>query len=208
MTVDTWTLTGEKLEKTTLPGVVFGIKVDEKLLAVAVRVYLSNQRKGHARTKTRGEIAKTTAKMYRQKGTGRARHGAYSAPIFVGGGVSHGPDGLQNYSKVLPEKVRKLALLQALSSKASEKKVVVVSGVNKATGKTHEIAGLIKKAGWAGKVLVVGTKDQRVWSRGWKNIGQITWRAVEQINTYTVLNNSHLIMTTEAVKELAKLYAN
>src|SRR3989344_8061779 len=74
-----------------LPKEVFGAKINQPLMAQAVRVYLANQRQGNAHTKSRGEITLTTAKWYRQKGTGRARHGAKSAPIFVGGGVAHGP---------------------------------------------------------------------------------------------------------------------
>jgi large subunit ribosomal protein L4 len=208
MTIDTWTLAGIKSEKITLPEAVFGVKVDKKLLAQAVRVFLSNQRKSHAKTKTRGEIAKTTAKMYKQKGTGRARHGSYSAPIFVGGGISHGPDGTQNYKLSMPSAMKKLALIEALSAKASDKKISAVTGADKASGKTQEIANLVKKAGWKGSTLVIGSKDQKMWLRGWKNIDKVIVRTVNQVNTYIVLANRQLIVTTEAIKDMSKTYVN
>ena len=86
-TAATFNIKGEKIEAVTLPKELFGVEVKPQLLAQAVRVWLSNQRKAFAKTKTRKDVAKTTAKMYKQKGTGRARHGSYAAPIFVGGGV-------------------------------------------------------------------------------------------------------------------------
>src|SRR3989344_2289439 len=88
-----YTVKGEAAERLNLPGEVFEVKVAPTLLAQAVRVYLSNQRKGGAKTKTRGMVSLTTAKMYKQKGTGRPRHGSSSAPIFVAGGEAHGPQG-------------------------------------------------------------------------------------------------------------------
>jgi len=208
MTTDTYTLAGEKADKVTLPEAVFGVKIDKNLLAQAVRVFSSNQRKANAKTKTRGEIAKTTAKMYKQKGTGRARHGSYSAPVFVGGGISHGPDGMQNYKLGLSVGMRRLALKEALSSKAADKKVVVVTGANKATGKTQEIANLIKKVKWTGSTLVVGTREQKMWSRGWKNVDRITVTTLNQINTYLVLVNKQLVVTAEAVREMGKTYVD
>src|SRR3989337_4248642 len=116
---------GTDAEKTVLPKDVFEKKVKPVILAQAVRVWLSNQRAANAKTKTRTEVSKTTAKMYKQKGTGRARHGSYSAPIFVGGGVAHGPTGGENWKLKLPAKMTKKALLGALSIRAREKKLIV-----------------------------------------------------------------------------------
>ncbi len=208
MTTETITLAGEKGEKMTLPPGVFGVKADKRLLATAVRVWRANQRKANAKTKTRGEVAKTTAKMYRQKGTGKARHGSFSAPIFVGGGIAHGPDGWQNYKLKMTTAVKRLALAEALSDKATDKNVVVVTGADKASGKTKQMAALVKKAGWNGKILVVGTAAQTAWVRGWKNVPQTTIRLVEQINTYLVVANKQLVVTAEAIAEMEKKYVN
>src|SRR3989344_4073637 len=97
ISVPAFSITGESLKVVTLPVKVFGVKADPALLAQAVRIYLGNQRKSSAKTKTRAEVEGSTRKIYRQKGTGRARHGSIRAPIFVGGGIAHGPDGSQNY---------------------------------------------------------------------------------------------------------------
>src|SRR3989339_2278990 len=142
ITAATYDIKGQQGEKIKLPEKIFGAKVKPIVMAQAVRVYLSNQRKALAKTKTRADVAKTTAKMFKQKGTGRARHGSYAAPIFVGGGVAHGPSGEQNYKLSLSSKMRKLALLGALSAKASAHEIMVIEGSDKATGKTKQLAWL------------------------------------------------------------------
>jgi len=111
------------IEKAKIPAKMAKVKIDQQLMAQAVRVYLSNQRSALAKTKTRGEVARTTAKMYKQKGTGRARHGAYSAPIFVGGGVAFGPTGGQNYRRKMSKALGKLAFASALALKFGEKTI-------------------------------------------------------------------------------------
>ncbi len=117
----TYTISGTKGENTTLPKSIFGIKADPALLAQAVKVYLSNQRSAKAKVKTRGEIDRTNHKIYKQKGTGGARHGSRAANVFVGGGVIFGPTGGQNYKLELPTKMKRKALLGAISQKAEDK---------------------------------------------------------------------------------------
>ena len=186
----------------TLPKGLFGEKADKKTIAQAVRVYLSNQRTALAKTKTRGEVNKTTAKMYKQKGTGKARHGAYSAPIFVGGGVAFGPTGEQNYDLKMSDKIRRIALLGALFEKAKAKQVKILSA-DKATGKTSEAAKLV-----SGKrtLLIISAKQEKV-ARAFRNIKNVTITTGANLNTYTVMVSRELIFTEEALKEAAKTYA-
>src|SRR3989344_1501184 len=129
---------GAKNGSLALPKEVFGVKINQPLMAQAVRVYLANQRQGNASTKSRGDISLTTAKWYRQKGTGRARHGAKSAPIFVGGGVAHGPKP-KDYSLNLPQKMKKAALYSELSLKAKDGEIKILSGLSKITPKSKEM---------------------------------------------------------------------
>ena len=158
-------------EKITLPREIFEVKVSPALLAQAVRSYLSNQRKASAKTKTRGDVQKTTAKMYKQKGTGRARHGSYAAPIFVGGGVAHGPAGNQNYKKVMPKKIARQAFLGALSNKAAQKDVWVLTGADKSNGKTADGSMMLEKMGLGeSKTLIVASGEQKVFLRAFRNI--------------------------------------
>ena len=198
----TYNLKGEKAEATGLPKDVFEVKVKPQLLAQVARVWLANQRKSPAKTKTRGEVAKTTAKMYKQKGTGRARHGSYAAPIFVGGGVAHGPSGEQNYKMSLPVKMRRLDLLGALSAKAEAKQVMVVTGSEKASGKTKQVGWLMGERG-----LVVAANNQDKFKQAIRNLRAIRLTSVNSLSAYDVLANKRLILTKETLAELKKTYA-
>jgi len=201
ITAKTFNLNGTVLRDVSLPEELFGMKVKPSLLAQAVRVHLSNQRQSPAKTKTRAEVAKTTAKMYRQKGTGRARHGSYAAPIFVGGGIAHGPSGEQNYHLNLPPKMKRLALLGALSTKAKQQEIKVVSGTEAATGKTKEVAWL------AGKALIITSKTATNFNRAAKNLKDVQVINPTLINTYLILRHRQLVITKEALAELKKYYA-
>ena len=198
----TYNLKGEKVESTPLPGSIFEIKVEPALLAQAVRVWLSNQRRAGASTKTRSEVAKTTAKSYKQKGTGRARHGSSAAPIFVGGGIAHGPSGEQNYKMTMPAKMRRLALLGALSAKAEAKQIMVVTGAEKASGKTKQVSWLAD-----GRCLVVTASGQDKFKQATRNLNAAQLSGVSSLSAYTVLAHKRLILTKETLAEIKKTYA-
>lgn len=203
----TYNLSGEKLAPTPLPDKVFGVAVNPRLLAQAVRVYLANQRRGAASTKTRAQVAKTSAKMYRQKGTGRARHGAASAPIFVGGGVAHGPTGEQNWRLRLPAKMRRLALKMALSTKAAAGKIVIVVGTPAASGQTRQVAGLLAQLNLPKTALLLTTPDQGKIKRGAANLPSVTIAQTSHIHPWAVLSCRQLLLTKEALTNLTKQYA-
>ncbi len=198
----TYNLNGEKIAATPLPSSVFEIKVAPTLLAQAVRVWLSNQRRAGASTKTRGEVAKTTAKPYKQKGTGRARHGSSAAPIFVGGGIAHGPSGEQNYKMTMPAKMRRLALVGALSAKAAAKQISVITGAEKASGKT-------KQVGWltGNKTLVLVTKEQNTFKQAVRNLDRTSLATSGGLSAYAILAAKQLVITKETLMELKKTYA-
>ncbi|MFZ5365690.1 MAG: 50S ribosomal protein L4 [Patescibacteria group bacterium] len=207
------TLSGTKKPKISLPKKIFGAKINPSLLAQAVRVYLSNQRKARAKAKTRAQVSRTKAKWFRQKGTGRARHGARSAPIFVGGGKAHGPTGLENYQMTLPKKMRRAAIISALSSKASDKEIVVVEGLEKVK-KTKEMLKIIKnlklkmkndlprrQAGKAKlKILVVLPESVEDVILATRNIEGVRPTQVNLLNTYEILKARKILITKEALK--------
>ena len=197
----TYNLKGEAGEKVNLPKELFEEAVSPALLSQAVKVYLSNQREANAKTKTRSDVARTTAKMYKQKGTGRARHGSYAAPIFVGGGIAHGPSGEQNYKKEMPKKMRRMALLGALAEKAAKKTVVIIKGGDKASGKTKQVKWMEKRT------LVVAGKNQEKLKRGLGNLEGVTVATAENLNPYLILAHKQLAVTEEALLEMKK-YAN
>lgn len=200
---------GAKSGTFDLPKEVFGAKVNNALMAQAVRVYLANQRQGNAHTKSRGEISLTTAKWFRQKGTGRARHGAQSAPIFVGGGVAHGPRA-HDFSLSMPQKMRKAALLSALSMKAAAGEIKVVSGFAKIEPKTKPMNEALLKItedkNGKSKVLIITSAAPKELSnvyRAGRNIKNVDIMSANLLNTYEILKHKNLLLMKESVEVLA-----
>ncbi len=191
-----------------LPKEVFGAKINDAIMAQAVRVYLANQRQGNAHAKTRGEIDLTKKKWFRQKGTGRARHGAQSAPIFVGGGVAHGPRA-HDFSLSMPQKMRKAALISALSQKAKDGEITVVSGFSNIEPKTKIMSqALIKITDdkkRKSKVLFITSGAPKELSnvyRAGKNIKNVNIMSANLLNTYEVLKHKNLLIMKESVEVL------
>lgn len=201
--IDVYDTKGKIVESINLPKEIFGAKVNNQLIAQAVRVYLANQRKGTASTKTRGEVAGSTRKIYRQKGTGRARHGSIRAPIFVKGGVVFGPKP-RDYSLNLPKKMKKAALFSALSVKAKEGKIKAISGLEKIEPKTKLMAQVLKNLSLNGeKVLVILPSKMENVQRGLRNIKNIELTLVQNLNTYQVLKYKTLLFMTDSFSSLA-----
>lgn len=187
----------------SLPSEIFGVKPNKPLLAQAVRVYLANQRQGNASTKTRSEVKGSTRKIYRQKGTGRARHGALKAPIFVGGGIAHGPKP-HSFAMDFPKKMRIQALISALSQKAQEGHIKVVEG--EFSGKTKEIAKLLKGMELVNKGIVSKTlfviDDNNNAVRASHNISNLLLANSLTLSTYEVLSNKNIIFMKNSVEKI------
>jgi large subunit ribosomal protein L4 len=202
LNIPVYSLLGKEAGTISLPKEIFGQKVSKSLLSQALRVYTTNQKTFTAKTKTRGEVAGSTAKIFRQKGTGRARHGSIMAPIFVGGGIVFGPRP-RNVRLELPKKMKKAALVAALSDKTQNAAVMALSGLEKASGKTKEMAGLMNKLNTKSALLVTGEKQDNV-VHGVKNIPGIDVLPVNLINAYEVLKHQTLLVTKEALDKLEK----
>lgn len=206
LTIDVFDITGNKTTM-ALPEEVFGAKINKSLMAQAVRVYLANKRMGGAKAQTRGEVSGSTRKIYQQKGTGRARHGGIRAPIFVGGGAAHGPRP-HDFSLSMPKKMRRLALFSALSSKKAEGKVMVVKGLDGVEAKTKAMVAVLKKMNMDAKqtsmMLVLPTTAQTNILKAARNIAGVTIVPVNQLNTYTVLQNQAVVFMQEAVSLVGK----
>lgn len=187
----------------TLPSDVFGTKPNNKLIAQAVRVYLANQRQGNASTKTRSEVIGSTRKIYRQKGTGRARHGALKAPLFVGGGVAHGPKP-HSFSLDFPKKMRQKALISALSQKAQEGSIKVIDG--EFSGKTKDFSKMLKAMelvtkGKTAKTLVVIDENKNALKAS-RNIKNIEIENASTLSTYGVMVNKNIIFMKNSVTKI------
>lgn len=201
LSVSVYSLAGRAAGTLVLPKEVFGAKPNKTLLAQAIRVYTTNQKIHTASTKTRGEVRGSTAKIFRQKGTGRARHGSIRAPIFVGGGVVFGPKP-RKVRLSLPKKMKKKALLSALSAKMSEKQIVGVAGLERATGKTKQFNKLTQKIGKS--ILIVTGNKQNKMIQATRNIPGLSVLPVNQLNAYEVLKHKILLITKDALESLTK----
>ncbi len=139
---DVYNLKGDIVGKTTLPTEIFDVKINPQLISQAIRTYQVNNRLGTVSTKTRSEVAGSTRKIYRQKGTGRARHGSITAPIFIGGGVAHGPKPY-DYSLKWPQKMKQAALFGVLTDKFQNGAVKIVRGLEKIELKTKSMSAYV-----------------------------------------------------------------
>lgn len=182
-----------------LPKEMRETKVSQQLLAQAMRVYLANQRQGTASTKTRGEVAYSTRKIYKQKGTGRARHGSIKAPIFVGGGIVFGPRP-RDFSLKLPVKMKKRALLGALSHKAAEGKIKVVEGLTKIKPKTRTVVTMLEAFNQKERstLIAVAADAQRVIVAA-RNIPYVTVIPARQLTAYDAMTNEYILFAREAL---------
>jgi len=214
-------INGKKVRTINLPPEAFAAKVNPQLMAQAVRVYLANQRQAYPKTKTRAEINRTKAKWYRQKGTGRARHGSRAAPIFVGGGVAHGPTGEQNYKLKMPQKMKRAALFSSLTFKFKKGDILLVEGLEKIAPKTKEMREALEKlkanhpSGQKSqspkrakklKIMLVLPQVFENVARAARNIKNVSLTPVNSLNTYEVLENEKIIFMVESIKKLKETF--
>ena len=192
---------GKAAGSISLPEKYFGVKVNKQLIAQAVRVYQANQRVGHAATKTRGMVEGSTRKIYKQKGTGRARHGGIRAPIFVGGGIVFGPMP-RDYSLNFPQKMKHAALASALSQQFADGNVIVVSGLAGLEPKTKPMAVALSAAGRSKNSLLVISKEAPMVARTARNIQGMDVVPVTDMHTYGVMTHGKIIFMKEAISAL------
>ncbi|MEO0078049.1 MAG: 50S ribosomal protein L4, partial [candidate division WOR-3 bacterium] len=186
--MDVLTITGAVKGQVELPDSVFGVKGTTALVWESVRNYRANQRQGNACTKTRAEVSGTGKKPYRQKHTGMARHGSRRSPIFRKGGIVFGPKP-RDYGFELPRKVRRQALLQALSARHESGGVRVVEDFEPATPKTRELYGILRTLGLEGSVLLLVGAVSPAMKRASRNIPGLTVMPAQQVNAYQVLSH-------------------
>lgn len=198
--VNVFGLDGKKTGTMTLPAELFGLKPNTQLMAQAVRVHLANQREGSASTKTRGQVEGSTRKIYRQKGTGNARHGSIRAHIFVGGGVAFGPVP-HSFTLNFPAKMKRKALASALSQQFESGNVVVVDGFTEVK-KTKGMAQALTAVGAVGTILLVSGKETGKVSRVARNIEGVDVMPAKSLNTYVVLAHKKIVFMKDAVKQM------
>jgi large subunit ribosomal protein L4 len=195
------TLEGQSAGSVTLPETIFGLKPRPDLLQRCVNWQLSRRQAGTHKTKGRSEVNRTTKKMYRQKGTGGARHGAASAPQFRGGGRAFGPV-VRSHAIDLPKKVRALALRHALSAKAADGALIVVEKASLADAKTKALRGHFAKLGFDNALIIDGAEVDAKFATAARNIPNIDVLPVQGINVYDILRRHKLVLTRAALDAL------
>lgn len=195
---------GESVERLRLGREPFGQTVHLRNLRNAVVMYEANRRVGTADTLDRGEVAGSGRKIYRQKGTGRARHGDRQAPQFKGGGVAHGPHP-RDHSYQIPRKARRLATRNALLSKLLDGEVVAIDALDFPEPKTGRMAGMLRALGISGtSTLVVDVMPSDGLIKSARNLPGVSVRPVAEIHAWEVLRHHRLLITRAAVDALVK----
>lgn len=201
MQADVTTLDAKKAGTVELPDDVFGLEPRPDILHRMVRYQLAKRRSGTRSVQDRSEVNYTGAKVYRQKGTGRARHGSRRANLFRGGGKTFGPKP-RSHAIELPKKVRALALKLALSAKAKSEALIVIDKCEMKDAKTKELKSRFLKLGLASALIIDGSEVQDAFAKAARNLPHVDVLPVQGINVYDILNHDKLVLTKAAVEAL------
>ncbi len=201
MKVEVYNQKGESKGKVDLPDEIFGLEANLDLLHQVVVSQMSNRRQGSAHTKTRGDVRGGGKKPWRQKGTGRARHGSIRSPLWKGGGTIFGPRSDRNYKKVIPTAMKRKVLFMALSSKVKDGELVLVDNFNINTHKTKNLKKVIDNLPFADKtgLLVLPSIDRNL-ILGARNIPKMETMQAKNLTALDVLSFKRLLMTPETVE--------
>jgi large subunit ribosomal protein L4 len=199
------TLAGKDAGKLELSDAIFGLDPREDILQRVVRWQLAKRQQGTHKAKGRAEIARTGAKMYKQKGTGRARHSSARAPQFRGGGKAHGPVP-HSHEHDLPKKVRALGLKHALSAKAKASRLIVVDELSLAEAKTKALVANFATLGLENALVIGGAELDRNFQLAATNIPNIDVLPVQGINVYDILRRGTLVLSKAAVEALEERF--
>lgn len=210
LTIPVYDLAGKESGSLELPKDIFRVEASPKLLSQYVRIYLANQRRGTASTKTRGDVVGSTRKIYRQKGTGRARHGDIKAPVFVGGGIVGGPKP-RDFSRTMNKKQKRKALLYALTLKYKEKGLLGLSTdflhIEAETKRMNEILKMLDLTN--NKILLLLSKlEKSNLLLAVRNLPNMSVSDINSINPYIILKNQKIFILEDAVKLLSKFRIN
>jgi large subunit ribosomal protein L4 len=199
------TLEGKEAGKVKLSEEIFGLEPRDDILQRMVRYQLARKQQGTHKAKGRSEIARTGAKMYKQKGTGRARHHSARAPQFRGGGKAHGPV-VHSHEHDLPKKVRALALRHALSAKVKASDLIIIDDLLSAEAKTKVLVSQFAKLGLENALLIGGAEIDANFRRAASNIPNIDVLPIQGINVYDILRRGKLVLSKAAVEALEERF--
>lgn len=198
MQVEVKNIAGETVGEVELRDDIFGIEPNGAVMHQALLRQLANRRLGTHKTKSRGEVIRSKAKWYRQKGTGRARHGSRNAPIFVGGGVAHGPKP-RRYVKKMPRKMRQLALRSALSVKAAEERIIVLDTMDFEAPKTRTMVDTLQNLSVDTSAVILLPERNENLERSANNLSAVKTLRAHYLNVRDLLKYDYVILPTGAL---------
>lgn len=204
MKINIKNLQGETVKELELPEEVFGYPYKEHLIHTAVRAYLAAQRRGTHKTKTRAEVSGAGRKLWRQKGTGRARMGSLRSPIWRKGGIVHGPQP-RSYEMGLSVREKKNALKSALAQKLTDGQVMVLDSLELASPKTKALADNLRGLGVASKALVVDSRENEKLRLAARNNPKLKTVDALGVNVYDVVDREHLVISEQALGRLVEV---
>ncbi|KQV31667.1 50S ribosomal protein L4 [Rhizobium sp. Root1203] len=199
------TLEGKDAGKVSLSDAIFGLEPREDILARVIRWQLAKKQQGTHKAKGRAEVWRTGAKMYKQKGTGRARHHSARAPQFRGGGKAHGPV-VRSHEHDLPKKVRALGLRLALSAKLKSDDVIIIDNLVAAEAKTKALASVFETLGLTNALFIGGAELDGNFKLAAKNIPNIDVLPIQGINVYDIVRRGKLVLSKAAVEALEERF--
>jgi large subunit ribosomal protein L4 len=204
MVVPMYNTRGEKVGEVELRSDIFDVPVNVPLMHQALVRQLANARLGTHKTQSRGEVNRTKAKWYRQKGTGRARHGSRNANLFVGGGIAHGPKP-RKYTKKMPRKMRRAALRSALSAKAMGDQIVVLDALEMEMPKTKEMVAVLESLRLDRRVLILLPERNEPLEKSARNLPQVKTLRASYLNVRDVLGYDHVLMPLGALQVIESM---
>jgi large subunit ribosomal protein L4 len=199
MVVPIYSSSGEEVGEIDLLPEIFEASINRPLMHQALMRQLANARQGTHKAKTRSEVNRSKSKWYRQKGTGRARHGSRNANLFVGGGIAHGPKP-RNYSKKMPRKMRHAALRSALSVKAMGDQIIVLDVLEMDAPKTKEMATVLRNLGLEQRVLILLPERNEPVEKSARNLPQVKTLQASYLNVRDLIKYDHVLVPVDALQ--------
>ena len=207
MKLDKLNLNGKK-DSIEVLDKIFSAKINKRLISNVLYKTNANYKGRHAKTKQQNEVAGPTSKIYAQKGTGNARHASRKAPIFVGGGVAHGPKGELAYKKrKLNKNEKKLSIASIISEKNKNKNLIILSDFSNEIKKTKEMYSIVKKFEFTNSLLIVDKNSMNKIEKAVRNIPNIKITDINHFSAFDMIKYKKVVLTESSVKELEKRYS-
>src|SRR5882724_3734655 len=200
-------LTSKEVGEIELPEVIFDVPLNEPLIHEAVRSFLANRRAGTSATKTRGDVSGAGRKLWKQKGTGRARIASLRSPLWKGGGNVHGPQP-RDWSYTIPKKMRRGAIRSVLSERLREGGLVIVESFELPSHKTREFTATLEGLGLKKRTLVVDSPSNSKLVLSSRNLREVTLVSASGVNVYDLLTHEQIALTRDAAVQLEKQLSN